>query len=281
MGDRPLNRLFSEEVRQHIPSAKVVWIIIGVLLASAIALGCLINFNENYLSVIGTVSVSDSDMLTITKDVLSRNSWGWAFLCLLIISGLALVGVLLYPFGYAVLTILIQKNRRKMQQETISEETPLPGKNMLGEAESPSVVAYDAQRSDTRKQELPVVIPDDFDKYFLPKYIKVFHSNESDPRNNLKGVQQLEEQLLSKPWTATDLARIANLLYEADLVQPSYTSSGFRGWVKIFFDALSRKDAPNGANKNSYSEIPKALQKSFANLIYFYNATEKNYFTFE
>ena len=233
----------------------------AILGASLTSMGILFNHAETYLRFVRGLELSSSDIATIAWRITATNSWCYAFLCCFVLSGASLVGMPIYATFCGLKAI--SKSSESYSNTKMIVHTPT------------STTLHSAKIA-TYRQGLPVSIPDDFNQLFKPMFTNKYHNpvNNNDLRNDISGAKQLSDELSARMWTQTELAKIALLIYESDIVVPEFKKGGFRGWITTFFSKLGRNDAPKKADKKPYQKISKSLQCSFSNLVLFYKASQ-------
>ena len=287
-----MSEVFSKEFDKRLLSTKAMMIAVGILALSAIAFCIILKHNEDYLSVIGVLNVSDSDMIDVTKEVLSRNSWCRVLLCVFAMSAFVLIGSPIYAAGCAGLAVIGEKNRRKnlpcteepSQPEETEEAAIEPVPEITPEAPAPAEeyqpsTAFHLQRSDTHGKALSITVSDSFRDVFKPAFLSTNHTT------NLNSYEIFKEQLESQGWKISDLGRIALMVFESRILLPKYQSKGFNWWMKDFCAFMGRQDdCPADPDKSSYKDFWKSstnLASVFSNLKSWYDKTESDYICFE
>ena len=156
------------------------------------------------------------------------------------------------------------------------ETTISPSAEIVG-AEQTFVIEQNHEIKQRHKHEtqgkyLPVKVEDN--NVFIQYYKVTFVRKPSFNEFNLNMIEGLH----SKPWTQTDLCRVALLIFVSDILSEPYSTS-FTQWVKTFFGAIGRTDYPNKPCKNKYVDWSKSrikIENSFYTLVALYKSTGKS-----
>jgi len=112
-----------------------------------------------------------------------------------------------------------------------------------------------------------------------------FHSvfKESFIRRNINNdscsYDTLVNAIENHGWKKSDLARLALLIYESDVLKGECSEMSFKDWLVRFFDMMGRNDYPKAQSKDEYRELWRSaidFSKTFNDLLFsHYNKTDK------
>lgn len=187
--------------------------------------------------------------------------------------------------GSILITRMNQNIEKRKAAEAIAAPDPIDQEPITEQIESVGIEepqaspAVHPQRSDTHGKALPVTVSDSLRNAFKPAFLATNHTN------NLNNYEIFIEQLESQGWKISDLGRIALMVFESNILQNSFQSKGFNGWMKEFCCFIGRQDdCPADPDKSSYRDFWKSssnLASVFSNLKTWYDKTGSDYICFE
>lgn len=195
----------------------------------------------------------ESPIHNLERDIVRDNIYNVCLASLIPLSSLFITCIIIY---------FIKKHRNNGQEAKQVDSTSISTDIIEPTLEKTSI---------GNRSRKPVKISENFDNLFLP----IFNSNDELKRN---GLLILKEQLEARSWSKTELGRIANMIFEANILVSQYNSE-FTVWLPAFFEALGREeDIPKKINKNAYSVGEQdELKKHFNYLVKIGENRNKNY----
>lgn len=178
-------------------------------------------------------------------------------------------------------------------EETQKEETPVaqaeespaqpeptdqePAVEQAEAADAEEVTESEDTEEETKKQYIRR------DNYGKSLDIKINHDRlksvfkQSFIRRNVNtnscSYDTLVEALEGHGWKMSDLARLALLIYESDVLMGECAEMPFKDWLVRFFDMMGRDDYPKARSKEEYKEIWRSsidFSKTFNDLVFTY-----------
>lgn len=275
MEQKKLSHIFEEEFKQW-TSLKIFWICLVVMMAGVLALCATVFYLENGAA---------AEVLS-RKELLIANVWGRAFMVIAIMP----VVIMLFMYGFAVLmgglAVLAERNKRKQaailgvsqiqehskEKEVADTEKTTESEDAERETKKPFV-----RGEDHGKASKVTIDYERFRSVFKQIFIKRNANTDSCSFDIL--VRALE----GRSWTKSDLARVALLIHESDVMTGD--RKYFNKWLDEFFEIMGRDDLPKTKTVSEFHDLSESsicFRQVFNDLVYTYYAkTEKSTLIFD